>query len=99
MNTGDPFRSGVLKVMSLARFLCATPVKEDVAAFNVAEAMTARFYKTGELKEYRRLGLNQRPQDYESCALPLSYTGSVNREVGITITTNRRPSNYNNIRR
>ena len=26
-NTGDPFRSGVLKVMSLARFLCATPVK------------------------------------------------------------------------
>ena len=25
-NTGDPFRSGVLKVMSLARFLCATPV-------------------------------------------------------------------------
>ena len=26
-NTGDPFRSGVLKVMSLARFLCATPVE------------------------------------------------------------------------
>ena len=25
-NTGNPFRSGVLKVMSLARFLCATPV-------------------------------------------------------------------------
>jgi hypothetical protein len=43
MNTGDPFRSGVLKVMSLARFLCATPVKEVVAAFNVAEAMTSHF--------------------------------------------------------
>ena len=27
MNTGDPFRSGVLGVMSPARFLCATPVK------------------------------------------------------------------------
>ena len=26
-NTGDPFRSGVLGVMSPARFLCATPVK------------------------------------------------------------------------
>ena len=36
-NTGDPFRSGVLKVMSLARFLCATPVTWLVTAFYVRE--------------------------------------------------------------
>ena len=41
-NTGDPFRSGVLKVMSLARFLCATPVTGCLAVFLSKYAQTPR---------------------------------------------------------
>ena len=37
-NTGNPFRSGVLKVMSLARFLCAMPV-------NVGECVDEYFLR------------------------------------------------------
>ena len=40
-------------------------------------ALTTRFCKPSELKEYRRLGSNQRPQDYESCALPLRHSGNM----------------------
>ena len=83
VNTGDRVRTYDLGVMSPARFLCATPVKHVALLWSSRPSPgdTFRSYDLEVMSLARYLcatpgippgGLIRRPQDYESCALPLS---------------------------
>ena len=69
MNTGNRFRSCVLKVMSLARCRCAMPVKGGA----VMTAWQILINCTND--EYRQQVSILCPQGYEPCALPLRHAG------------------------